>query len=72
MFKNTKVAVTIFAVCIVPLLVVVGLCAAAIVNNVNQASRVQQVSAFVAAVPEMAALITTLQKERGFSVGFVR
>ncbi len=71
-FKNAKLAFTIFAVCIVPLLVVFAYCTSAIVSNLQESSRVQPVHAFISGVPEVATLITQLQRERGLSVGFVR
>jgi methyl-accepting chemotaxis protein len=71
-FKNAKLAFSIFAVCIVPLLVVIAYCTATVVSNVQESMRVQPVHIFISAVPEVAGLITNLQRERGLSVGFVR
>jgi methyl-accepting chemotaxis protein len=71
-FKNAKLAASIFAVCVVPLAVVIYLCAMAILTNLEVSGRVGKASTFISAVPEVADLITALQTERGLSVGFVR
>ena len=71
-FKNAKLAAGIFAVCVVPLAVVIYLCVMAIVTNLEASGRVAKTTTFISAVPEVAELITALQSERGLSVGFVR
>jgi methyl-accepting chemotaxis protein len=71
-FKNAKLAFSIFAVCIVPLIVVLAYCAATIVDSIGDSTRTERVHHFVSVAPEVAAVITALQKERGMSVGFVR
>jgi methyl-accepting chemotaxis protein len=70
--KNAKLAFSIFAVCVVPLLVVLTYSAATVMSNIEQLSRAERIDRFVGAVPDVAALITALQRERGMSVGFVR
>jgi hypothetical protein len=72
MFKNAKIAFSIFAVCVVPLLVVLTYSALTIIANIEESSRAERIDRFVSGVPEVAALITALQRERGLSLGYVR
>ena len=73
MFKhlaNLRIGVSIFAVCAVPLIVVVAMIFGNAVQRLEMATSAEAASRVVTKLPVITNLVVGLQKEEGFSIGY--